>query len=169
MRPRRHRLALLCGPSTSPLAAMETPVRVLDVVWNPVLVLRLLLVASSLTACVGSAPLAPTSRAPADSMAASLDFKSLAGLWQMPDAAVWMRIRDDGSAFQCRRGASGQLCVAHGRYEPPDTIAWDTCWGTEKIEYSRGILTLHTKGHAVQFVRTDRAMIAECTNAEHGS
>jgi hypothetical protein len=132
-------------------------------VWIP-----LALAASASLGCVGHPP-ASGGVVYSQSQPLAINVMALVGLWQLPHTAVWIHIKDDGSAFECRRGASGQLCVAHGHFSPPDSIDWDTCWGTEKIEYSPGVLTIHSNGHAFAFVRTDKPMALECIKVESGS
>jgi hypothetical protein len=105
-----------------------------------------------------------------------LDLKAVAGLWKFGDRAVWIRIYEDGSAFQCRIDRDGTALAAHGRFNAPDHIVWDQYWNTETLEYAQGTLTIEgtpTYGSRLESFSPARSlspMAPACVTAElHGS
>jgi hypothetical protein len=59
--------------------------------------------------------------------------KTIVGLWTFPDKQVWISVRQDGSAIQCRIDPSGTVYVAKGTFRAPDTLAWEKIWGDDKV------------------------------------
>jgi hypothetical protein len=105
-----------------------------------------------------------------------IELKSVAGLWKFADRAIWIKISADGSAFQCRIDSDGTVLSAHGRFNPPDHIAWDQYWNTETLEYAEGTLTIKgipsygTRLESFNPARSQAPMAPACVIAElHGS
>ena len=101
-----------------------------------------------------------------------VDLKAVVGLWKFENRAVWIKISDDGSAFQCRMDRDGTLLTARGRFNAPDQIAWDRYWNTETLEYAEGTLTIEgttTYGNRPESfspVRSQAPMAPGCVIAE---
>jgi hypothetical protein len=105
-----------------------------------------------------------------------IDLKAVAGLWKFADRAIWIKISEDGSAYQCRIDSDGTVLAAHGRFHQPDYIVWDEYWNTEALEYAEGTLTIKgtpSYGHRLESfspVRSQAPMTPACMIAEsHGS
>jgi hypothetical protein len=86
---------------------------------------------------------------------------AIAGLWKYPNRGVWIQINKDGTAFQCRTGRD-RLFVSRGKFQSPDSIAWESFWGTERIEFSPGSLTVHHKAGPSGWVPARGPMSPEC-------
>jgi hypothetical protein len=71
--------------------------------------------------------------------------KSVAGTWTFEDKQVWVVVRPDGSAMQCRIGPDGAVYFSRGTFRPPDTLAWDKIWGDDKVVRDRDAITLTGK------------------------
>jgi hypothetical protein len=97
-----------------------------------------------------------------------VELKEIVGLWQFPDKAIWIKLGNDGSAFQCRMGG-GEVFASKGHFEKPYSIAWDKYWGTQPLDYSEEALTVVSRGHEAQLKRVQGPMAPECMRAEHGS
>lgn len=62
---------------------------------------------------------------------------ALVGTWQYPGHTVWITIRPDGKAFQCRVDQDGfTVYRATGKVvsgSDGDRVIWDALWGKDKI------------------------------------
>jgi hypothetical protein len=98
--------------------------------------------------------------------------KAVVGLWKFGDRAVWIKISDDGSAFQCRIDRDGTVLTARGRFSAPYHIAWDQYWNTETLEYAEGTLTIEgttsygNRPESFSPVRSPAPMAPACVSAE---
>ena len=70
---------------------------------------------------------------------------SLVGLWTFPDKQVWIVVRPDGSATQCRIDPNGTVYFSKGAFHAPDTLAWEKIWGDDKVASANDAITLTGK------------------------
>jgi hypothetical protein len=70
---------------------------------------------------------------------------SLVGLWTFPDKQVWIVVRPDGSATQCRIDPNGTVYLSKGAFRAPDTLAWEKIWGDDKVASAKDAITLTGK------------------------
>jgi len=99
-----------------------------------------------------------------------VELKAIVGLWKFEDKASWIKIADDGSAFQCSIGSNGVVSMTQGHFEEPYSIAWDKDWGTQMVEYSAETLTIYFKSGGYQYARVHGPMAPQCMPASgHGS
>jgi HdeA/HdeB family len=68
--------------------------------------------------------------------------KSIVGLWTFPGKQVWIDVRQDGSAIQCRIDPSGIVYLSKGTFRAPDTLSWEKLWGDDKVANEKGAITL---------------------------
>jgi hypothetical protein len=71
--------------------------------------------------------------------------KTIVGLWTFPDKQVWIVVREDGSAIQCRIDPSGTVYFSKGTFRAPDTLAWEKLWGDDKVVREQDAITLTGK------------------------
>jgi acid stress chaperone HdeB len=82
----------------------------------------------------------------------SLDaLKSLVGTWTFEDKQVWIVVRPDGSAMQCRIGPDGAVYYSKGSFRAPDTLAWEKIWGDDKVAHDKDAITLTGKFGSFSF------------------
>jgi hypothetical protein len=68
---------------------------------------------------------------------------SLVGLWQFPEAAVWIRVKPDGTFLQCRSTHGMFVALGTATLNANREINWDVPeWGTETVSSSGGKLRL---------------------------
>ena len=70
---------------------------------------------------------------PAFSADSSDALKSVVGVWTFPDTKVWIVVRQDGSATQCRIAPDGTVYFSNGAFRAPDILAWEKTWGDYKV------------------------------------
>lgn len=88
------------------------------------------------------------------------------GLWQFPDRGVWIQVKPDGSAFQCRYAPSGTLFKSEGRFVAPDAIEWQDIWGKDQVSVADGMLTLSGKWGTFAYGVAKDPMYERCS-AQH--
>jgi hypothetical protein len=71
--------------------------------------------------------------------------KSLVGLWKFPDRQVWIQVRQDGSALQCRIDPNGTVYLSKGSFRAPDVLAWEKNWGDDKVVRVKDAISLSGK------------------------
>jgi HdeA/HdeB family len=71
--------------------------------------------------------------------------KSVVGLWTFPDKQVWIQVRPDGSALQCRIDPNGTVYLSKGTFRAPDVLAWEKNWGDDKVVRDKDAITLTGK------------------------
>jgi hypothetical protein len=71
--------------------------------------------------------------------------KSVVGLWTFPDKQVWIQVRPDGSALQCRIDPNGTVYLSKGTFRAPDVLAWEKNWGDDKVVPGKDAITLTGK------------------------
>lgn len=87
---------------------------------------------------------------------------AIVGTWQFPGKEVWIQVKKDGTAFQCRVDRDNTLIVSRGQFQSPDLIVWDAHWGTERVEYAAGAMTIHSKARSFRYIRARDSMTREC-------
>jgi tetratricopeptide (TPR) repeat protein len=94
---------------------------------------------------------APASESPRDTN--NPDFlKSIVGTWQYPDKGVWIVVRPDGSAAQCRIGPQSQVYFSKGSFHAPNVIDWQDIWGNDQVTRSGDGITLTGKNGPFSYV-----------------
>lgn len=68
----------------------------------------------------------------ADAPAAKID-TAFVGTWQYPGHTVWITIKPDGKAFQCRVDQDGTTAYRANGLVKGDRVKWDLLWGEDKI------------------------------------
>ena len=58
---------------------------------------------------------------------------SVVGFWQFPDRWVWIKVLQDGRAFQCRIDPAGEVFRSQGVLTSDGKIKWQDNWGTETV------------------------------------
>jgi acid stress chaperone HdeB len=71
--------------------------------------------------------------------------KSLVGVWTFPDTKVWIVVRPDGSATQCRIAPDGTVYFSKGTFRAPDILAWEKTWGDDKAIREKDAIKLTGK------------------------
>jgi len=71
--------------------------------------------------------------------------KGIVGNWTFEDKQVWVVVRPDGSAVQCRIGPDGAVYSSRGTFRAPDTLAWEKIWGDDKVARDKDAITLTGK------------------------
>ena len=66
-------------------------------------------------------------------------------MWTFPDKQVWIVVREDGTAIQCRIDPSGTVYFSKGTFRAPDTLAWEKLWGDDKVVREQDAITLTGK------------------------
>lgn len=62
-------------------------------------------------------------------------------IWQYPDKAFWLLIRDDQKAIQCRIGQDGKVFKSLGTMDDNNRVEWDSIWNpTQLYLREKGIL-----------------------------
>ena len=56
--------------------------------------------------------------------------KSVVGVWTFGEKQVWIVVRPDGSATQCRIAPDGSVYFSKGAFRAPNILAWETIWAT---------------------------------------
>ena len=71
--------------------------------------------------------------------------KSVVGVWTFPDTKVWIVVRQDGSATQCRIAPDGTVYFSKGAFRAPDILAWEKTWGDDKVVREKDAIKLTGK------------------------
>ncbi len=88
------------------------------------------------------------------------------GLWQYPGHTVWIEIKADGSATQCRIDkGDANIYRATGKVTG-DKIVWNTLWGTDRIKALPGAIVLQGKYGTFHYVT---ALDAEDESCKDGA
>jgi len=80
-----------------------------------------------------------------DSVDAPEGLKSFVGTWTFQDKQVWVVVKSDGSAIQCRVGPDGTVYFSKGAFRAPSTLAWDKIWGNDEATREKDTITLTGK------------------------
>lgn len=117
-------------------------------------------------------PDAPVQAAPAQAAPAKTDAKAApkidpayVGLWQYPGHTVWIEIKADGNATQCRID-KGDPTVYQARGKVTgDRIKWDTLWGTDHIKALAGAIVLQGKYGIFHYVTASDPVAEACQSS----
>jgi acid stress chaperone HdeB len=71
--------------------------------------------------------------------------KSLVGVWTFPDTKVWIVVKQDGSATQCRIAPDGTVFFSKGTFRAPGALAWEKNWGDDKVVREKDAIKLTGK------------------------
>jgi hypothetical protein len=95
----------------------------------------------------------------------AVELRDVVGLWQFPQKAVWIEIKPNGSAFQCRLAGESTVIVGRGTFHAPGAIAWDNAWGTEQIDFRAGELVVHANklDKDLRYAPAKGPMSSKCT------
>jgi hypothetical protein len=88
--------------------------------------------------------------------------KRYAGVWQYPDAGVWIKIQPDGRAFQCRIDKNGNAVRSEGKLVYGDRIEWQSHWWTDKITLNGSKLVLENRYGTFEFFPAVEEMSKAC-------
>jgi hypothetical protein len=87
---------------------------------------------------------------------------SIVGLWQFAENSVWIKIDEDGTAYQCRIGREGTVFSASGTFVAPSSIKWQNIWETDNITLRSGTMVLTGRFGEFEHHRSSRKMGAGC-------
>jgi hypothetical protein len=100
---------------------------------------------------------------PLNSFAAGISIdSSVVGDWQYPGRNVWVRIVEDGSAYQCRIAAETKIYASKGRLSSVDTIEWDHIWAQDQVTNDDGMLVLKGQYGVTRFSKSKTPMSDKC-------
>jgi hypothetical protein len=87
---------------------------------------------------------------------------SLVGLWKYPTTSVWIKITEEGHAFQCRIDKDGTVYRSEGTLVDEDQIVWQEIWGVDVITREANRITLDGKYGKFEYEFTDIEMDPAC-------
>lgn len=98
---------------------------------------------------------------------------AIVGAWQYPGHTVWITIRPDGKAFQCRVDQDGfTVYRANGKVvsgSDGDSVIWDALWGKDKITARPpGAIVLQGKHGTFHYITALDGEAAVCRQNEDG-
>jgi hypothetical protein len=88
--------------------------------------------------------------------------KSIAGTWRFPDRDVWVVVNPDGTAKQCRIAPDRTVIFSRGKFQAPDTLAWDQIWGEDKVAPGKDAITLTGKFGSFTYKSDSGSLAASC-------
>jgi acid stress chaperone HdeB len=81
--------------------------------------------------------------------------KSVVGLWTYGDKQVWIAVRPDGSATQCRIAPDGSVYFSKGAFRAPNIHAWEKIWGDDQVVREKDAIKLTGKFGSFSYKRDD--------------
>ncbi len=81
--------------------------------------------------------------------------KSVVGLWTYGDKQVWIAVRPDGSATQCRIAPDGSVYFSKGAFRAPNILAWEKIWGDDQVVREKDAIKLTGKFGSFSYKRDD--------------
>ena len=87
---------------------------------------------------------------------------SFVGLWKYPDRSVWIKITEEGQAFQCRIAGGGTVYRSVGTLIEGDQIHWQENWGVDSITRVANRIALDGKYGKFEYEFTDIEMDPAC-------
>ena len=87
---------------------------------------------------------------------------SFVGLWKYPDRWVWVKITEDGQAFQCRIAKDGTVYRSEGTLIESNQIQWQEIWGVDSITREANHIALNGKYGKFEYEFTDIEMDPAC-------
>lgn len=92
--------------------------------------------------------------------------KAYVGTWQYPGHTVWITIKPDGKAFQCRVDTDGTTVYRANGAVKGDRIKWDIMWGEDKITLRPpGAIVLKGKYGTFHYITALEPEAEVCRNA----
>jgi hypothetical protein len=88
--------------------------------------------------------------------------KSIVGTWRFPDRDVWVVVNADGTAKQCRIAPDRTVIFSKGKFQAPDTLAWDQTWGEDKVAHGKDAITLTGKFGSFTYKSDSGSLAASC-------
>ena len=68
--------------------------------------------------------------------------KSVVGVWTFGEKQVWIVVRPDGSATQCRVAPDGSVYFSKGAFRAPNILAWEKIWGDDQVVREKDAIKL---------------------------
>ena len=88
---------------------------------------------------------------------------NIVGIWQFPEAAVWIRVLPDGTFLQCRSTHGMFVALGKATLHDDGTIDWDIpVWGSQTASTSDGKLVLSRPGKKDVYISPMRQPGPEC-------
>jgi acid stress chaperone HdeB len=81
--------------------------------------------------------------------------KSVVGVWTFGEKQVWIVVRPDGSATQCRIAPDGSVYFSKGAFRAPNTLAWEKIWGDDQVVREKDAIKLTGKFGSFSYKRDD--------------
>lgn len=88
--------------------------------------------------------------------------EDFSGLWQFPNRTVWIDIRQNGTAFQCRIDTDHKTTYISSGKIISDTIEWQEIWGAEKISREGRFLVVNGKFGKYSYIPAISPISAIC-------
>jgi hypothetical protein len=107
---------------------------------------------------IGSSPQVPSSQ----STLVPPEDGSFIGLWKYPDRFVWIKITEEGRAFQCRIAKDGTVFRSEGTLLEGDKILWQDIWGVDSITREANHIALDGKYGKFEYEFSDIEMDPAC-------
>ena len=68
--------------------------------------------------------------------------KSVVGVWTFGEKQVWIVVRPDGAATQCRIAPDGSVYFSKGAFRAPNILAWEKIWGDDQVVREKDAIKL---------------------------
>jgi len=81
--------------------------------------------------------------------------KSVVGVWTFGEKQVWIVVRPDGSATQCRIAPDGSVYFSKGAFRAPNILAWEKIWGDDRVMREKDAIKLTGKFGSFSYKRDD--------------
>jgi acid stress chaperone HdeB len=81
--------------------------------------------------------------------------KSVVGVWTFGEKQVWIVVRPDGSATQCRVAPDGSVYFSKGAFRAPNILAWEKIWGDDQVVREKDAIKLTGKFGSFSYKRDD--------------
>lgn len=90
-----------------------------------------------------------------------LDKNDFVGLWQAPKKAVWIKINQDNSVYQCRIDRDKSVISSNGVLKG-NIIYWERIWGKDTIERKDNFILLSGRFGKFKFEKAINDMHYTC-------
>jgi len=81
--------------------------------------------------------------------------KSVVGVWTFGEKQVWIVVRPDGAATQCRIAPDGSVYFSKGAFRAPNILAWEKIWGDDQVVREKDAIKLTGKFGSFSYKRDD--------------
>ena len=81
--------------------------------------------------------------------------KSVVGVWTFGEKQVWIVVRPDGAATQCRIAPDGSVYFSKGAFRAPNILAWEKIWGDDQVVREKDAIKLTGKFGSFSYKRAD--------------